>query len=308
MIDKNIKHIIDKELEYIYVTEELKKETLQKCKRNKACFKNTLIFNKGFKAVALVCTLLFMFVFSYFLSYHSLNKGQKNYSVKDNGKGQEKKSIENKVEYNIEKHISKDELKGKEIAKGEKTAKDIEIKPQKRDEKKLKRDNVSVDINTEKKENIKESAVKIPDIKESEEAEGTENTKNISADNNEKLMMSRAMKKEPIEEKIKQAEEFWNGEVPLPSYIPEGYKMEGIDTYAKEGTKFINITYKKEKSYFKVEGIKGEHKELTITNLENPIKGEEKAKEVKINKEGVSYILKGDVKDDILQKIAESID
>lgn len=301
MMDNNIKQRLDKELEDIYVTKELKRKTLEKCKSCENRYNKNWLFNKYTKGIALACSLILVFSCSYFLADMNMNEQNKNYSINDKSKGE---AIQKKTEESLEKPVimnnhstSKENI---QVSKAEKP--EAEVK--KNNPKPIEEKTTSYEKNNEVKNGeIKKDQVNIA-------KEKTEQNNNNNLDNKsekERVIAARSLEKDNIESKLKEAEKFWNGKILLPSYIPEEFKLYNIDTYEKDNKKFLSIIYRNKENYFQIEQVKGEDIDIALEVSKNVSELGEGLQEVTLNEDGVLYRVNGNIPKDILQKVIESI-
>lgn len=300
MMDKNFKQSLDKELKDIYVTEELKRNTLEKCKSCETGYNKIWLWNKWTKGAALACSFILIFSCSYFFANKSMLKKSENYVINDKSKGEVKqKGIEENSKKDVAMNnysISKENI---QVSKEEKQQnKEINSKPAEK----------RIEVH-EKKSEVKKDEIKKTEVKEIKEEVIQDNKDNLEDKKPEKNMVaSRSLEKSSIELKIEKAEEFWNDKILVPSYMPEGFKLDDIDTYEKDNKRFLNITYKAKDNYFlEIEQVKGEESNVALENVPNVATFRGALQQVDINKDGIGYTVRGNMSKDVLEEIIKSI-
>lgn len=300
MMDKNIKQRLDNELEDIYVTEELKRKTLEKCKSYGKHHKEIWLWNKWSKGAALICSFALVFSCSYLLASKSMNEQGKNYSINDKSKGEvTQREIEEKLKKDVAMNNYSIPKENIQVSKAEKPeAKEYNSKS-------IKEKTTSYD----KKNEVKKDETKKPEVKETKEkAEQNNNSSLENKNQEEKIIAARSLEKNTIELKIEEAEKFWDGKILFPSYIPEGFKLDNIDTYEKDNKKFISIIYKAKDNYFlQIEQVKGEDSKVALDNMQNFSTLRGVLQQIGINKDGVLYTIKGNMSKDVLEEIIKSM-
>ncbi|WP_027623047.1 hypothetical protein [Clostridium lundense] len=305
MMDKNFKQSLDKELKDIYVTEELKRKTLEKCKACGNGYNKIWLWNKWTKGAALACSLIFIFSCSYFLANKNMLKKGENYVVNDKSKGEIKqKGIEENSHKNIAMNNPSDSRENIQITKEEKQQnKEIDFKPV---EEKIK---VNEEKSKVEKDEITKVEAKESEIKETKEKVVHDNKNNLEdKKQEEKLIVSLSLEKSSIELKIEKAEKFWDEKILFPSYIPEGFSLDDVDTYEKDNKRFLNIIYKAKDNYFlEIEQVKDDESKVALEDVQNVATFRGALQQVGINKDGIGYTIKGNMSKDVLEEIIKSI-
>ncbi len=280
-MDKEIKEIIDKGLQHIYLTEDLKNKTLEKCKAINKVPKKFLICKKYFVGSVVLCGIIAMFTFGYFFYYYNFYGDKNNYAIKEKKEAKLVKPI-GEITYNEFKNNQKTKKDSKQV-NSDIIQKTTELS--KGDENKIHDGkNKKYSLKKPKENNI---CLNKPDTKKDKKISNPEN----------KLINSLK-----VDEKNKKIEKDRKGKLKLPSYLPMGYSLEYINVNKKEKEELVQIKYKNGEYYFNIEKINKETWESIKTKASF-------LKEYKINKniDGDYYVLNGNISEEVLKKILDSI-
>lgn len=296
---------INNELDDLQVSEELKTKTLEKC-NEKNRIKKIMIANVASVSFFVVGLISYNYFHKSSLVEYANSSGIDNRFVINNDKKQEDKIIndnkdrENKVE---EKNVEESKIaESADLQNSKINEKANEGQVKESNSKEL---NIIVG-NQDSKEKIKSSEtnnsneIKI-NSKSSNEINnaGTENNSVFStAATGRCLESSLSTTSQAIT--IEEAEELLNKKIVLPMYIPKGYSISSIQKL-KDYNVTILIKYTLDLNYFYIKESKDE---------DNLNKNNENIKEGNViswKNNGVIYSVWGNLSNDYIQKIAESI-
>lgn len=327
---KNFREASDVILKNIYVTDELKRRTLEKCTNRKG-FVIKPILTATFSA-ALMC---FLAIFIYFFhkpavidnpiaksidqeyknssnNESKIQETPKTASISDSDKSQAAAS-DNKN--NTKDNTPVTEKKNKDIA-----MKDSNNIPQ---SKSIDAANKNTETPAQSKNDSYKPSYNVPQdsayISNNKSISNSDSNSNLANDSNSNLAAqvhpSLASVPEPLT--TEKAEKYFESKILLPSYIPEGFKLADI-SIPDDKQKCIKLKYSSDSAYFeilqsknlsKLEGTKT----ISIGNNTayiNSIK-DEKTNTITTSitwiEDGIQYSLSSSLPEDSLIKIAESI-
>lgn len=305
---KNLKSIIDEQLNNFCVTEELKRKTLEKCKKSSYSSKGSLTKKLN---IAIAAVLIFiMFAGTYLMSLIRTTKDNKYVSKQDikneNTSNIVESDIEDKVkDYTNEKHTEyaiKDKGKNK-IAKEKSISGNKKPSLNARNEK-------TQDATIKSKKETKD--VKI--IAKDRHTSSLKKDDALVKENNDEVKDNSKDENISWDDKVKNVEKVWGGKIDFPAYVPEGYEVHDLIACNSMGNKSIRIIYKNEDSYFEVKQVKEASPapaSLVKVN-DNNSKAQEKKEDkestdLDATKNGIYYNVKGSVAKEILEKVIDSI-
>lgn len=316
---ENFKEVSDLILENIYVTDELKRKTLEKCTHRKESIMNV-------KLTAAFCGALIIF-FAVFISlFHKQAINNNNIAKSINQKQKNSLDSESKIQEASKITGNNDLDKSSSVTLNNKnnTENNLTISQNKNVDIAMKEsnnipENKSIDV---VKENIETDPQRRKDSSKTSDSvlQNRSDISNSDSNNSEvglEAQSDTGLALSPAPLTIEKAEEYFEGKILLPSYIPEGFMLTGT-CIGDEKQKYVKLKYSSSSADFQILESKSLSKLSETQNISigNNTAYIDTVKDEKANiittkitwiMGDVQYSLSSTLPEDSLIRIAESI-